>query len=236
MRLRKAPTGTQAPRSQSAVAVAENIADVSRSGFCSPEMIHNAETNTGQRYGQSSMQSKPRLSSSASGRETESVQRARPHPDRSRIVLALSRFPSPLARELNTATTVQWPRHRPSSRDGRALAGVGANDGITHLIIVWDGRWVSGEGGRIFYASVGPARPRVATSGLWSRPIATMLHIRATRPVAPEHREHIRRHKAGIPQSSPAGTGRHSSWPFSPRHHRSEDGGIGELQLDRLRS
>lgn len=38
-------------------------------------------------------------------------------------------------RELNTATTVQWPRHRPSSRDGRALAGVGANDGINRLVI-----------------------------------------------------------------------------------------------------
>ncbi|MER9419475.1 hypothetical protein NKI95_26580 [Mesorhizobium sp. M0306] len=44
--------------------------------------------------------------------------------------------------------------------DGRALAGLGANDGINHVVIAWDGSRVSGEGGRIFSVFSLPGPPR----------------------------------------------------------------------------
>ncbi|MER8724871.1 hypothetical protein [Mesorhizobium sp. M1027] len=79
-------------------------------------------------------------------------------------------------RELNT--------HRAAAKaptfesDGRALAGLGANDGINHVVIAWDGSRVSGEGGRIFSVFSLPDPTRVATE----RPLGVVnpdnAHIR----------------------------------------------------------
>lgn len=137
---------------------------------------------------------------------------------------------SPDCRELNNAMTV--PRPTPlnfeSGRSGSCRVRRNRSVSIT----------LSPSGGRIFSGSVGPGPTRVATErslGLVKFRQRSNSHQAVA--VAPEHREHRKyRHKAGIPESSPAGACRHSAWGFSPRHHpRSDDGCIGELQLHRLR-
>lgn len=96
--------------------------------------------------------------------------------------------------------------------------------------MAWDGSRVSGEGGRIFSVFCLPGQSRGDRAALRLVKFGQRSHSHQEVPVAPEHREHRKyRNKAGIPQSAPTGTCRHSSWPFRHDHHRqSDDGGIGE--------
>lgn len=155
------------------------------------------------------MRSKHRYSG-RSGRERESFQRGRPRSDRIGAITSLT-----TGRELNTATTVQRPGHWPSSRDGRDLAGVSANEGINRLVI--SGMVARVSGGQPHLQRFPLVRPSLrgdrAVFGLSIPPTLTSRH---EVPLHLSTGNTEDKHKAGIPQSSPAGTGRHSSWPFPP--------------------
>lgn len=76
--------------------------------------------------------------------------------------------------------TVQRPRHRPSSPTVGLLPALGANGGINHSVVTWDGSRVSGEGGRIIGVFSLPGPPRGDRAAL--RPVnSDNPHIRTRR-------------------------------------------------------
>lgn len=92
-------------------------------------------------------------------------------------------------RELNNATTVPWPTPSTSSRNGRAPAAVGGIDRINHIAMVWNGRRVRGEDGRIFsvFSRSGPTG--VATEWSLAGQFRQRSHSHQAVPVGPVHRD-----------------------------------------------